>query len=202
MMTTRRITLDGGSTDIRGGANADGHSAEAELINVLDMVDIPIVVLGDDCVLMCFNRAADVLRLSPSDIGRTLRDVSIFGGSPRLEEHCRQVIASGVGSRVDFHDGQKGFVVSISPYAETDRRVTGAVLAFTNVTALRASIDQVIYERLCTRAIVNSVADPLVVLSADQRIQSANRAFYTMFFELASLRMHLKAMLVSPAPQP
>src|SRR2546426_9253908 len=76
-----------------------------------------------------------------------------------------------------------------------DRQVSGTVLTFTNVTAFRASIDQVIYERECTKAILNAVPDPLVVLSADQRIQSGNRAFYSMFFELASLRTRLKGML-------
>src|SRR2546426_12305119 len=75
-----------------------------------------------------------------------------------------------------------------------DRQVTGTVLTFTNVTAFRASIDQVIYERECTKAILNTVADPLVVLNADQQIQSGNRAFYTMFFQLASLRTQLKKL--------
>jgi PAS domain S-box-containing protein len=59
--------------------------------------------------------------------------------------------------------------------------VAGTVLTFTNVTAFRASMDQAIYERECTKAILNTVTDPLVVLSAEQRIQSGNRAFYTMF---------------------
>ena len=117
-------------------------------------------------------------------------------------------------SRADFRDGDKWFVVRISPYAKGDRQVDGTVLTFTNVTAFRASIDQAIYERECTKAILNTVADPLVVLSADQRIQSGNRAFYTMFqvsrdetqgialsalgdgaFELAPLRDQLDAML-------
>jgi two-component system CheB/CheR fusion protein len=78
-----------------------------------------------------------------------------------------------------------------------------APLTFTNVTALRASIDQVIYEREGTKGILDAVADPLVVLSADQRIHSGNRAFYTMFFELASLRTKLNDMLAgSGALQP
>jgi transcriptional regulator with PAS, ATPase and Fis domain len=63
------------------------------------------------------------------------------------------------------------------------------------VTALRASIDQVIYERECAKGILNAVADPLAVLSGDQRIHSGNRAFYTMFFELASLRTKLNDLL-------
>jgi PAS domain S-box-containing protein len=49
------------------------------------------------------------------------------------------------------------------------------------VTAFRASIDQAIYEREYTKAILNAEADPLLVLSQDLRLQTANRAFHEMF---------------------
>jgi signal transduction histidine kinase len=151
-----------------------------------------------------FNKAAaDVLRLSPSDIGRASRDIPVLAVLPGLEERCSQVIASGVESRSDFRDGDRCFVMGISPFKAGDRRVTGAVVTFTNVTAFRASVDQVIYERECAKAILNTIADPVVVLSADQRIQSGNRAFYALFLELASLRTKLKGMLAgSRAFQP
>src|SRR2546426_3252568 len=43
-----------------------------------------IVVLRRDFMLICFNKAAaGVLRLSPSDIGRASRDVSVLAGLPR-----------------------------------------------------------------------------------------------------------------------
>ena len=195
----------------------------ADLIDILDAVEVPIVVLRRDFAIARFNKAAEeVLRLAPSDTGRLSRDVPVFAGLPRLEEQCSQVIASGVESRADLRDGDRSFVVHISPYANGDRQVTGAVLTFTNVTVFRASIDQAIYEREFTKAILNTVADPLVVLSADQRIQSGNRAFYTMFgvsrdetqgvplyelgngtLELARLRTQLKEMLAgSDAFQP
>src|SRR5258706_10580816 len=208
-MTTPSVTLNDGWTGFQGG------TATTDLIDILDTVDVPIVVLRRDFMLVCFNKAAaGVLRLSPSDIGRASRDISVLAGLPRLEEQCGQVIASGVESRADFRDGEKWFVVRVSPYTTGDRQVTGTVLTFTNVTAFRASIDQVIYERECTKAILNTVADPLVVLNADQRIQSGNRPFYTMFgvsrdetqgsslydlsngaFELGLLRNQLKEML-------
>src|SRR2546422_6638862 len=189
-MTTPCVTLNDGATGFQG------DTATTDLITILDTVDVPIVVLRRDFILVCFNKAAGgVFRLSPSDIGRASRDISVLAGLPRLEEQCGQVIASGVESRTDFRDGAKWFVVRISPYTTGDRQVTGTVLTFTNVTAFRASIDQVIYERECTKAILNTVADPLVVLNADQRIQSGNRAFYTMFFQLASLRTQLKKLL-------
>jgi signal transduction histidine kinase len=197
-MMTQRVVLNGGWTGFQviHRDETAANMATTDLIDILDTVDIPIVVLRRDLVIACFNKAAaDVLRFSTSDIGLASRDVSVLAGLPRLEEQCSQVIARGVESRADFRDGDRWFVVRISPYTKGDRQVAGCVLTFTNVTAFRASIDQVIYERECTKAILNTVADPLVVLSGDQHIQSGNRAFYTMFFELASLRTQLNEML-------
>lgn len=161
-------------------------------IDILDAVEVPIVVIRPDFTIAYSNHAA----------------ADVLAGLPRLEQRCRQVIGDGVESRADFREGEERFVVRIAPHAR------GAVLTFMNVTAFRASIDQAIYERECTKTILNTVADPLVVLSADQRIQSGNRAFYAMFgvsrdetqgipfyelaegaFEFASLRKQLKEML-------
>jgi signal transduction histidine kinase len=208
-MTTQCAALDGDWNSFHGvyGDNAD-------LIGILDNVDVPIVVVQRDFKIACFNKAAsDVLGLSPSDIGLASRDVCALAAWPRLEEQCRHVIAAGMESRADFRDGDKWFVVRMSPCTKNDHQITGIVLTFTNVTAFRASTHQAIYERECTKAILNTVADPLVVLSADQRIQSGNRAFYTMFrvsrdetqgialhelgngaFELVPLRAQLEAL--------
>ena len=211
-MTPQRVMLDDGWTCFQGISGDDAH---IDLINILDTVEVPIVVVRRDSIVTCFNKAAaDVLGLSPSDIGRASREVSVLAGLPHLEQQCRQVITSGVESRADFRDGDRWFVIRISPFTKGDCQATGAVLTFTNVTAFRASLDQAIYERESTKVILNTVAEPLVVLSADQRIQSGNRAFYTMFgvsrdetqgvplyelgngaFELALLRKQLQEML-------
>ena len=155
-----------------------------------------------------------MLGLSPSDIGRPLRDISVFRASPRLERQCGEVIAGGGDTHVDLRTKVKWFVVRISPYLRSDRGVAGTVLTFTDVTAFRASIGHAVYERECTKTILNTVRDPLVVLSTDHRIQSGNRAFFTLFgvsreethgvplsqlgygaFEAAGLRQQLDQML-------
>ena len=176
--------------------DADAGAASTDLTNILDAVEVPIVLLRRDFTIAGFNKAtANEFRLSPSDIGRASREISRLAGLPSLEQQCSEVMASRVEASADLRDGDRWFVVRISPYANGERQVSGTVLTFTNVTAFRASVDQVIYERECTKAILNAVPDPLVVLSADQRIQSGNRAFYSMFYELASLRTRLKGML-------
>jgi PAS domain S-box-containing protein len=216
-MTTQSATLNGGWGNFQGinGDDPAANTATMDVINILDTVAVPIVVVRRDSIIVCFNRAAaDLLGLSPSDIGRATRDISVLAGFPHLEQQCSQVIHSRVDCRVDFRDGDKWFVVRISPYTKDDRQISGTVLTFTNVTPFRTSLDHAIYERECTKAIINTVADPLVVLDADQRIQSGNRAFYKMFglsrdetqgvplndlgngaFELAPLRQQLMGIL-------
>ena len=216
MTTTEGVTLTGGWIGLQGfnGDDLAAHPATTDLISILESVDTPIVVVRRDSTIACFNKAAaNLLGLSPSDIGRAPHDIPVIAGLPRMEERCAEVIATGLDARVDFREADRWFVVRISPYARGDR-VIGTVLTFTNVTAFRASIDQAIYERECTKAIINTVADPLVVLSGDQRIQSGNRAFHAMFgvsrdetqgmpfyelangaFELAPLRTHLTELL-------
>jgi len=196
------------------------NGASIDLIGIIDTVDVPIVLVRRDLVIAFFNKAAaDVLGFATSDIGRLLRDIPMLGGLPRLEELCSQVTATGVDCRADFREGDKWFVVRISPCPNADRQATETVLTFTDVTASRASIDQAIYERECAKAILDTVVDPLVVLSADQRIQSGNRAFYTMFglsrdetqgvplydlgngaFDLAPLHQQLTEMLAHGHP--
>jgi PAS domain S-box-containing protein len=183
-MRTQRVTPNGRWTALSGidGDGATGDSAAADLISILDAVEVAIVVVRRDFTVGCFNKAAaDVLDLSSSDIGRRPSDIPVLAGAARLEQECDEVIVGRVESRVDLRAGDDWFVVRISPDTHSNGHVTGTVLAFTNVTAFRASITSAIYERECTKTIFNTVHDPLVVLSADQRIQSGNRAFYTMF---------------------
>jgi len=186
-MTAQSAALSGGWTGFRAvsGDGAAANTAATDLVNILDTIEVPIVVLRRDLLIAGFNEAAaDVLRLSLSGIGRAFRDISVLGGLPGLEQQCSRVIASGVESRADFRDGDKWFVMRISRYPHGERQVTGAVLTFANVTAFHECIDQVIYERECAKAILNTVADPIAVFSADQRIHSGNRAFYTLSWNL------------------
>jgi PAS domain S-box-containing protein len=73
----------------------------------------------------------------------------------------------------------RSFIIRITPY--TKAPINGTVLTFTNVTAFRASIDQAIYEREYAKTILNTVADPLVVLDGELHVLTANRAFYSVF---------------------
>jgi PAS domain S-box-containing protein len=149
-------------------------------IAVLDAVDLPIILISRDCRIAHVNRAATtVLGLNAADVGRTLSDS--LPGVKDINRLCARVMADGAPHRIETRLGDKSFLLRIAPYAGKDRQVAGSVLAFTNVSAFRASIDQAIYEREYTKAILNAVVDPLVVLDGRLQVKTANRAFYALF---------------------
>ena len=217
MITQPATGNDGwtGYSQLASSGNKAANTATADLINILDALDVPIVVVRCDFVVAGFNKmAADMLGLSSSDLGRAPGTNAVLAGLSRLEEQCNQVIATGSEASANFRHENKWFVVRVAPYSSGGRQVTGTVLTFSNVTAFRASIDQAIYEREYAKGILNTVSHPLLVLSADQRILSGNRSFYAMFqvsrdetqgltiyelgngsFELSTLRIQLKEMV-------
>jgi PAS domain S-box-containing protein len=167
-----------GDGNVSGDAILDGIVGNDT--GLLDAVDLPIIVISRDCTVARVNRAATtVLGLKPTDVGRTIRDS--LPGVENLDRLCARVIADGAPHRIETRVGDRSFLLRIAPYTGENRRVLGSVLTFTNITAFRASIDQAIYEREYTKAILNAVIDPLVVLDDKLQVQTANRAFHSLF---------------------
>jgi two-component system CheB/CheR fusion protein len=183
-MTTLPAAADGGWSEFRlsYGGHATLDAVAMDLIEIFDAVDVPIVVLRSDLIVAGFNRAAaTILSLAPSDIGCSPHSIPILSGLSNLDRWCAEVISAQVPTQHDFRAADRSFIIRIAPFTRSDGQFSGIVLTFTNVTAFRASIDQAIYEREYTKAVLNSVPDPLVVLDADLQVQTANRAFYSMF---------------------
>jgi PAS domain S-box-containing protein len=173
-------------TDQRPGADqsnaVNNNAASAETIGILDIVAVPIVVIDHDCTLVRFNRAAtEVFPFSATDVGQRLGSITALSDVKDIENLCSQAMADEVPCRRDVRSGDRRFLLQLAPYRTFPGRIAGAVLTFTNVTALRASLEQAVYEREYTKAILNAVATPLVVLDGDLRVRSGNRAFYTLF---------------------
>jgi PAS domain S-box-containing protein len=161
-----------------------GESVKPDFGAATDVLELPIVFLDAATSIAGFNpAAARLLGLAASDVGRSLRDIGALSGvMTDVEELAEHVLAGGaaVNREVRSPDG-KWFVVRTAPNCGPGGTVTGVVLTLANVTGFRASVEQAIHEREYTKAILNTVGDPLVVLDGELRVQTANRAFHSLF---------------------
>lgn len=183
-MSTLSAGDDGGWNECRQRSDADllFDPDTAQVAKILDAVAFSVLVVRSDFKIAHFNDAAtDVLKLAPSDIGRSPLEVPSLSGLVKLDRWCAHVIGVNAPTQHDFRMAEKFFIIRISPFTKSNGQISGTVLTFTNVTAFRASIDQAVYEREYTKTILNTVADPLVVLGADLHIETANRSFYSTF---------------------
>ncbi len=151
-------------------------------LEIIESIDLPVLVIGCDSKISGFNQAAATLfSLRPSDVGRLAREIRILSSIKRFEDLCADVIGGGPASQGEVRDTNGcWFVLRIAAYRGSDQQINGAVLTLTNVTAVRESLEQAVHDREYTKAILNTVIDPLVVLDEDLQIQTANQAFYTM----------------------
>jgi PAS domain-containing protein len=124
-MTTQQVSGWSGFRQSNGDARAD--LVTTDIIDILDTIDVPIVVIGRSFMVASFNRAAaEVLRLEPSDIGLSPRDTLVLVGLVQLEEWCAEVMATGAARRHDFRHGDKSFVVHITLHKKQMRDRHGA----------------------------------------------------------------------------
>ncbi len=183
-MTPQAFSEDSNAQDCSKstGMASNAQQSSADLIAIFDVVDVPMVIVGVNCAVTRFNRAAAaLLRLTPADIGKNLGHLHLLSDQPNIVELCARVMAEGAPLRCDLQNEERRLLLRIAAYPGGTRPTMGAVLTLTNVTAQRASIEQAIYEREFTKTILNTIMEPLIVLNAELRVQAANRAFYTMF---------------------
>jgi PAS domain S-box-containing protein len=161
-----------------------GQATKPDFGGAIDALELFIIFLTADGGIAGFNSAAArLLGLTPSDVGRSFRTIDALAGMiADIEELTDHVTAGGaaVQREIRTKDGS-WYVLRTAPNPGADGNVTGVVLTLANVTAFRASVEQAIDEREYTKAILNTVSAPLVVLDGDLRVQTANKAFHSSF---------------------
>ncbi|MEK6302035.1 MAG: chemotaxis protein CheB [Acidobacteriota bacterium] len=147
----------------------------SDLLNLLSSIDIPIVMLGSDLRIRRFTSSAGkVFNMISTDVGRPISDLKPNIHIPDLEELFREAIERIAVSDREVQDAEgRWYSMQVRPYKTAENKIDGAVMVLADIDALKRSRD--------VTAILETMRGPLVVLDADQRVRSANRAFYKMF---------------------
>ncbi len=180
--------------------NTQLNCLNADLGNLHVSINTAILVLNRDLTIRRFTSQAEkTFNLLSSDIGRPLRSVRhtlLSAPSSRdpfestasasqpldLEVMVREVVdtVSMIESEVRDRDG-RWYSLRMRPYVNLDKKIDGAVLVLVDIDGLKRAEFAAKAARDYAEAIIRTARNPLIVLRADLRVNSANAAFYKMF---------------------
>lgn len=153
-----------------------------DMKNLLDNISVGSIFLDRRLLIRRFTRdASAVYRLVPSDVGRPLADIRCeLQGIDLLAEAQSVLDTLTPVEREVRTGGNTWYLARIKPYRTVDNVIDGVVLTFNDVTerVLALAVRQA---RDLAEAVVDTVYEPLVVLDAQLKVLTANRAFLNLF---------------------
>src|SRR5205823_5620737 len=159
------------------------HQLNSDLVNLQRSTHLAILLLAHDLTIRRFtSEAQKQFNLLATDAGRSLKAVRHNLDLPDLTEFVAGVIDSEreAEREVREKDG-RWYSLRVRPYLSPDNKVDGAVLVMVDIDALKRTEQAISEARAYAETVIQTVRDPLVVLSADLRVHSANEAFYNTF---------------------
>ncbi|MBW6468505.1 MAG: SpoIIE family protein phosphatase [Coriobacteriia bacterium] len=154
-----------------------------DLNNVIEGVEIPILILDADLRIRRFTPQTEaIVSIVPTDIGRPITDLSMKVDVPDFQDRVREVLRNGVPHETEVRNGDgRWFSVRIRPYKTGEGTVEGVVIAFIDIDELKKSTGVAEAAREHAEAVVDTVREPLLTLTADLHVREANDAFYRAF---------------------
>jgi two-component system CheB/CheR fusion protein len=163
--------------------NVELQELSDDMGNLFSSVDFPILMLSNDlCIRRYTPRAVKVLNLIAADIGRPISDFKIKLNLPNLQDLITEVIETLSVKELDVQDlDGRWYSLRIRPYKTADNRINGVVITLQDIDALKSTLAKAEAVRSYAEAIVATVHEPLLILSADLRVKIANQSFCKFF---------------------
>lgn len=163
---------------------ADLSRANNDMNNLFAGTGVAILFVDHQLRITRFTPTATrLIKLIQTDIGRPVGDiVSNLIDYTDLTEDVQGVLGDLLPREHEVQTRQgTWYLMRIGPYRTLENVVEGAVITFVDISERKRSEDAVRAARAFAEAIVDAVREPLLVLDADLRVVSANRAFYRHF---------------------
>jgi two-component system, chemotaxis family, CheB/CheR fusion protein len=167
------------------GRNQDLQLVNADVLNLLEAIEIPIVMLDEERRVRRFTRRAPTfMGLTPADVGRRITEVALPLQAPDLEQWITRSMEEAILVEAEVKDrSDRWHRLQIRPHRASDGHSDGAILSLVDIDRLRHEVSSARWARDYARSIVEAVQVPLVVLDGGLRVLSANAAYYRLFQE-------------------
>ncbi len=154
--------------------------ANDDLRNIIRNVYVPMLILDKELKLRQFTPAAtEILKLTPGDAGKHLRELRSVVDFAEVEPSLREVLETGLAKTIEMRDLQGGWhSLRVRAYNTFSGKVEGVVLTFVDTEILIAEAAE---SRIYAQAISETVRESLLVLNVDLRVVAVNAAFMETF---------------------
>jgi two-component system, chemotaxis family, CheB/CheR fusion protein len=160
----------------------------ADVLNLLDAVEIPILIIDEERRIRRFTqRASTFLGLTQADVGKRVSELILPIQAPDLKQWITRAMDQSTLVEAEVHDhADRWHRLQIRPRRGPGGNTEGAILSLVDIDELRHEVAIAQWARDYARSIVEAVSVPLVVLDAGFCVLSANAAYYSLFGEKAS----------------
>ena len=154
-----------------------------DLTNLLGSANVPMVAVGVDLRIRKFTPAAGkVLNLLPADVGRPIGELRSVVEVFDLEALIAGVIDTVRTEEREVRDrAGHWYTLCIHPYRTAENKIDGAVVVFGDIDEAKHAQMRLKESGEYAQSIVETVREPMLILTADLRIKSANQSFYQTF---------------------
>jgi len=163
--------------------NTDLNHLNNDLNNITKSTKYPIVVVTRDLTIRRMTTASAIaLRIKPSDIGRSITDVSPDIKISNLTELIYSVMETLTPQEVEVQDkNDRWYSLQIRPYLTADGKIDGAVLELSDIDALKQLNARLQRSKDFIKHIIDTVRGPLAVLNEELKVIFINQSFLKTF---------------------
>ncbi|MFO7813950.1 MAG: CheR family methyltransferase, partial [Pelovirga sp.] len=165
------------------GRNEELSRSHDDLQNLILSAEIPFIVVNRDLhIQRCSPRAEAIFNVRTDDIGRPLGEIRPTFEVAGLEELIHDVIESDRSVEREIPDRSGRWnLLRVRPYTTGEQEISGAVITLIDIDRLKRSHEEIEKAHKHALRIVDTIKEPLLVLSPDLHILTANPSFYERF---------------------
>ena len=154
-----------------------------DLDNLLNSTAIATLFLDDQCRIRWFSPPVRTLfQIIQADVGRPITDFAQRFNDETFLDDARDVLRNLQPREKEVSGADERWNLRrILPYRTEDNRIDGVVATFTDITERKQWEEALGAAKVYAESIVDTTRQPLVVLTENMIVRSANRAFYECF---------------------
>ncbi len=153
-----------------------------DMKNLLDSTEIGTIFLDNELKILRFTpKIKSLLNVISSDIGRSITDIVFNFDLPNLKQLIFAVIETLVAKEVEIKTQNGWFNLRIMPYRTMDNFISGVVLTFTDISALKTAEYKLATLINHAKFTLNLLKQPALLLDGKLKILGSNTLFINYF---------------------